>query len=298
VRKPLGLAAGFFDGLHRGHREVLRRTLAAARRAGGEAWVLTFDKHPLKVLDPARAPRLLTSTAHKIRLMEEMGLDGCLVVPFTLRLSRQTPEAFVEQLCRNAPTLKRVLVGDNWRFGLRGRGDAQLLQQLGKARGFGVSVVKPVVDRGVPVSSTRIRNAVERGRLDEAAALLGRRFSILGTVIRGRRLGRTLGYPTANLAPHNEVMPLPGVYAVKALVRGQELGGVLNFGFRPTFDRGAQRPVLELHLFDFGDNLYGKTVEVTFIKRLRGERRFRSAAELSMRIAADVRAARRCLAAV
>ena len=297
IRKPIVLAAGFFDGLHRGHRKVVRQTLARARGIGGEAWVFTFDTHPMKILDPSRAPLLLTSTAHKVRQLEGMGLDGCVVMPFTRPLARLEPEAFVARLGDAAPSLAWVLVGGNWRFGRCGRGDAKLLARLGRERGFRVSVVRPVLCRGKPVSSTRVRRAITRGRLDEAAVMLGRRFSILGTVVRGRSVGRRLGYPTANLAPHNEVMPPPGVYAVQARVRRQLHDGVLNFGFHPTFGKGADRPVLELHLFDFTANLYGEVVEVFFVKRLRGERKFASVPDLQARIAGDIRAARRHLAA-
>jgi riboflavin kinase / FMN adenylyltransferase len=258
---------------------------------------LTFDTHPLKVLDPARAPRLLTCMPHKLRAFEKMGIDGCLVMPFTRRLARQEPEDFIGRLCDAAPSLARVLVGENWRFGRFGRGDAALLARLGRKRGFRVSVVSPVLHGGAPVSSTRVRREVTRGRLDEAAAMIGRRFSILGTVVRGRRLGRRLGFATANLAPHNEVTPPPGVYAVQARVRGRLRGGVLNYGFRPTFGHGTKRPVMELHLFDFKAELYGEDVEVFFVKRLRGERRFASVHALQARMAADVGVARRCLGA-
>jgi len=295
VRRPLVLAAGFFDGVHRGHARVVQRAVARARRLNGNAWVLTFDTHPLKVLAPARAPRLLTCTPHKLRLLAALGVHGCLVLRFTRRLARQEPERFVERLCAAAPTLAAILVGGNWRFGRAGRGDAALLKRIGRARGFAVEVVRPVRRRQRPVSSTRVRQAVQRGQLGEAAAMLGRPFSIMATVTRGRRVGRTLGFPTANLLPHNEVMPPPGVYAVRARVGTRMHDGVLNFGYRPTFADAPGRPILELHLLNFRGNLYGRLLEVFFVRRLRAERRFNTLRGLQQRIAADTQAARRAL---
>jgi riboflavin kinase / FMN adenylyltransferase len=295
VRKPVVLAVGFFDGLHRGHRKVIEKALARARQIGGETWVLTFDAHPLKVLAPRRAPLLLTSVEHKMRMLEQMGIDGCLVVRFTRRLARQKPEEFVAKLCEGAPSLAWILVGGNWRFGRGGQGDAPLLARFGRQRGFGVTVVRPVLHQGLPISSTRIRREIMRGRLDEAAAMLGRRFSIMGTVTHGRRVGRKLGYRTANLWLRNEVMPPPGVYAVRARVRGRLRDGVLNFGYRPTFGKKPARPAMELHLFDFAGSLYREVIQVCFVKRLRSERKFRSVRDLQSRIAEDIRNARRCL---
>jgi riboflavin kinase/FMN adenylyltransferase len=301
-RRPVVLAAGYFDGLHRGHREVIDRTLARARRLGAEAWVLTFDNHPLKVLQPDRAPLLLTSNRHKLLLLSETDVDGCVMMPFTRALARLEPEEFVRLLWRNVPRLCEIFVGDNWRFGRGRRGTPAQLEEWGRRLGFKVSIVEPVKRRGDAVSSSRVRALLLAGDLREAERLLGRPFSILGTVVRGRSVGRRLGYPTANLDPHNEVLPPCGVYAVRVRLHpGRRMekarAGVLNFGTRPTFatDRGA-RPAVEIHVLDLRRDLYGRDIEVFFLKKIRDERRFATARALSRRIALDIVQARRILA--
>ena len=262
---------------------------------------MTFDTHPLKVLRPARAPRLLTSTPHKLRLLAALDVEGCLVIPFTVALARQTPVQFVSLLARSAPTLRHIVVGGNWTFGRRGCGTPARLARLAAAHGITVAAVPPIAWRRRPVSSTRIRAAVEAGKLRDAAAMLGRPFSLLGTVVPGHRLGRKLGFPTANLDPHNEVAPPNGVYAVRARWRGADYPGLVNIGVRPTVtgtdvrSRGARPPprVIELHLLGIRRRLYGRTIEVSFLRRLRAERRFPSLAALQRQIRADTRAAER-----
>jgi riboflavin kinase/FMN adenylyltransferase len=294
ARRPVLLAAGFFDGIHRGHRRVIGRALADARRGAGEAWVLTFDPHPRKVLMPAAAPALLTTVAHKLRLLKRLGIAGCVVAPFTRATARQEPEAFIAALKQAAPALARLYVGRNWVFGRGGRGNAALLKKLAPVHGFRVVAVPPAGWRSQPVSSTRIRRAVAAGRLADAARMLGRPFSVLGVVRRGRKIGRNLGFPTANLDYGNEAHPPPGVYAVTASVGGQRRAGIANLGRRPTFQRHRpKRPVLELHLFDFKRDLYGETLEVFFRKRLRAERKFASPAALRAQIVRDIARARR-----
>lgn len=296
---PVVLTAGFFDGFHLGHRKVLDRTLALARESGSAAWAMTFDTHPLHVLKPDAAPLLLTSTPHKIRLLTRTGLDGCLVVPFTYQLAAMPPTEFVERLCRCMPRLRHIVVGPNWRFGQRASGTPRTLADLGRRLDFRVTVVPALVRDGRPVSSTRIRDAVKSGRLDEAARFLGRPFSVLGSVVQGRTVGRTIGFPTANIEPINEVLPPRGVYAVQALVDprrgkhgGELLDGVCNLGVRPTFLAPHGSCSLELHAFDFDRSLYGTQLEVFFLKRLRAERQFPAKAQLKRQIAADTRRAR------
>lgn len=294
-RLPVFMAAGFFDGVHLGHRKVIERTISAARTRGGEAWILSFDKHPLAVLNPAKAPQLLTSTAHKLQLLARLDVDGCILLPFTRTLAATEPEVFINRLHRGCPTLSEIVVGRNWRFGKHGAGDAAMLRKLGKAVGFTTTVVDPVIRGGKPVSSTRIRDLLARGRLDKAAAMLGRPVGILGTVYRDRQLGRRLGFPTANLDPRSEVLPPHGVYAVLALVGETLFDGVLNLGTRPTFAGESPGTSAELHLLDVNKKLYGRDIEVFFIKRLRNERTFRSHAALKRTIAADVDHAREVL---
>jgi len=297
-RTPVALAAGFFDGVHRGHQRVVARTVSAAKTHGGRAWVLTFDTHPLRILNPASAPRLLTSLPHKLRALSRLGIDACLVLPFTRRLAGLEPERFIEALHTHIPTLTEVLIGRNWHFGHGGRGGPDLLAKLGRRFGFHATVVPPVLRGGHPVSSTRIRDAMTSGRLTEAAVMLGHPFSAWGTVVPGDHRGRGIGYPTANLDTHNEALPPRGVYAVHAVLDGQAacLDGVLNLGVRPTFHpHPPKTPVLEMHLFDFKQSLYGRNVEVFFVARLRDERPFSCPAELTRQIAIDVHLARSLL---
>lgn len=296
--RPLALAAGFFDGLHLGHRQVVTETLSAARRAGQAAWVLTFDTHPAKVLNPNLAPPLLMSIRHKLLALDRLGLDGSLVLPFSRDLADRDPREFVEQLKAGAPTLTRMFVGQNWRFGRKASGDPALLTALGAELGFLVSIVNPVLRDGAPVSSTRVREAVLRGDLNEAEALLGRPFSVLGSVIHGESRGRKLGCPTANLAAENEVLPPYGVYAARAVLfdgQGPRPGpqalhdAVCSLGLKPTFGQsGGQSPALELHLLDFSGDLYGRDIEVFFVRRIRAEERFDAEDALCRQIVRDI----------
>lgn len=295
-RRPVVLAAGFFDGLHRGHRKVINKTVTEAKRLGGRAWVLTFDKHPMKVLRPGSAPLLLTSNHHKIRLLEKMCVDGCLLMPFSRQLARFDPEAFVELLSTAIPTLARVFVGENWRFGYREAGDAAMLVKLARKFYVKVTIVKPVFKTGKIVSSTRIRGEVIAGNLVEAAEMLGRPFSILGSVVKGRAVGRKIGFPTANLETFNEVLPPKGVYAVHTLIGRNIVNGVANIGVRPTFPGfGKRKTTIEVHLIGLKKNLYGREIEIFFVKKLRDEKRFGSSGELKEQIEKDVKKALRML---
>ncbi len=319
-RRPVLLAAGFFDGVHRGHQAIIRKIVSAARRERGTAWVMTFDTHPLKVLHPESAPRLLTSTPHKLQLLQALDVHGCIVIPFTRSLARREPKAFIAMLALAAPALRQIVIGRNWTFGRQGRGTPAMLKALAPAYGFKVTVIPPVRWHGAVVSSTRIRAAVLAGRLAEAAGMLGRPFSLLGTVVPGRGLGRKLGIPTANLNPHNEVAPPDGVYIVRARWDGAAYPGIVNLGVRPTItarrsssllrqgfagQAGVCRVpgrspwakpgpdhVLELHLFGLRRNLYGKAIEVTFLKKLRRERVFPSLEALQRQIRKDIERAK------
>ncbi len=292
-RRPVVLAAGFFDGVHLGHRAILRRAASAARRMHGAVWVLTFDTHPLKVLAPESAPLLITGLPHKLRLFAALGVDGCIALPFNAALAGCAPETFIAELASAAPRLAAVCVGSNWTFGRDGRGGPGLLRQLAPRHGFHALVVPPLCRLGAPVSSTRIRRALASGRLGDAAALLGRPFSMFGTVAAGRGLGgRRLGAPTANLATADEVQPPPGVYAVRVRLGVRRLRGVANVGRRPTMAPAAEGvpvPLLvETHILDFDEDLYGREMEVGFLRRLRPERRFDSPAQLRGQIVRDI----------
>jgi riboflavin kinase / FMN adenylyltransferase len=259
-RGPVVLAAGFFDGVHRGHQRVIGEAVRRARELGARAWVLTFEDHPLKTVRPEAAPRLITSTTHKLRLLACLGLNGCLALPFTPELAALPPDVFLERLVSASPGLREILVGSNWRFGRGGRGDVDMLNAFGSERGIGVGIADPVVWAGQPVSSTRIREAVKAGAVGRAASMLGRPFSILGTVVRGGGLAGKLGFPTANIMPSNEVRPAPGVYAVRVVLGRETFDGVLHTGFRPTLQPvTGPDPVFELHVFDFARMVYGRS---------------------------------------
>jgi len=305
LRGPLHLAIGVFDGVHLGHQAVIeaaRRTPgeAAAERAGLPVAV-TFDPHPVEVLAPGSAPRLLTSTAHKLRLLERVAKVRCAcVVTFDEAFSRLTGEAFVEQFVeasRRADGVASVSVGEDWLFGARRSGDVALLRRLGEKHGFEVNAVPTVAAEGMRVSSTRIREAVGAGDFEIARALLGRSYTVYGTVIEGRRLGRTIGFPTANFTVHREQLPPTGVYAVRATGAGDGWDGVANLGYRPTVEDGETRRLLEVHLFGLDHEIYGEDLEVEFVRFLRPEQKFDGIEALKAQIAADAAAAREALAA-
>ncbi len=294
--KPITLAAGFFDGLHLGHRSIIEHAIKSAHSHGGEAWVLTFEAHPLKTLRPEAAPLMLTSVKHKLDLISSCGIDGCLILPFLPELASMPPAKFADWLFHQVPTLAEIVVGENWRFGAKAAGTPELLQSLGSKAKLKVTALLPVLNNDQPISSTRIRTAIMRGELEHAATMLGRPVSVLGTVVHGREIGRKLGYPSANIDPHNEALPPLGVYAVRANVDGQIYNGVLNFGTRPTFDKDkAVPPVLELHILGFEGSLYDQDIEAHFIARLRDEWYFSTIEELKVQIQKDIDQARSIL---
>lgn len=284
---PVALAAGFLDGVHLGHRSVIAAARRRAGDAGGQTWVLTFDPHPLRVLRPDAAPPLITPLPIKLRLLEAEGVDGCIVRSFTPEFAALSPEAFVDGLVRDIPRLAGIAVGDGWRFGHHGAGDRDLLRRLAARHGFDVDLVPPVTIDGQPVSSTRIRQAVVDGRMEEAAGLLGRSFSVEGAVVHGRRIGRDLGFPTANVDALRELHPPAGVYAAWVRADGAFHYGAAYIGGRPTFGASG-RPGLEVFLFDFKGDLYTHALEVGFISRIREDRSFTDAEALKDQIALDV----------
>jgi riboflavin kinase/FMN adenylyltransferase len=284
------LAIGVFDGVHLGHQRVIGQARDDAKAHGGTSVVLTFDPHPMRVLQPENAPLLLTSTAHKLALIEQLNVDACLVVTFDKKFSETSAERFIERI---APC-RQICVGTRFRFGHDRRGDVRLLEKLAPQFGFVVKEIQSVhTADGEMVSSTAVRRHVVQGRLDRAAAMLGRPFSVLGRVEHGDGRGHDLGFPTANLNPHNEVLPPNGVYAVRARLGEKTLGGVVNIGVRPTFEGRERRRVLEVHLLDFNCEIYGQDIEVQFVEKLRDEKKFSSLAQLKAQIAADVLTARK-----
>ena len=287
---PVVFAAGVFDGMHLGHQAVLRSALDSARSAGGTAVALTFDPHPSKILRPENASRLLTSTRHKLHLIGELGIPDVLVIPFDETFAAVEAEDFLRRLCSSSRNLVRICVGKGWRFGHARRGDAEMLRRLGPELGFETTEVEPVAIGGTMVSSTLIRQAVESGDLEAARRFLGREYSVLGTVIRGDGLGKTLGFPTANLAAHNEQFPPDGVYAVRVLAGSQAVPGVANIGTRPTTKTNGEK-LLEVHLIGFSGDLYGRDIETEFLRFLRPEKKFADLDALRAQIALDVQSA-------
>lgn len=288
VSGPLSLAIGVFDGVHLGHQAVLARALSGAREHGGSAVAVTFNPHPLRVLRPSRAPRLLTSTTHKLRLIRSLGIEHLLVIPFDPEFASTPPERFIRALAKSCRPLREICVGHQWSFGRDRAGNLGLLHALGPALGFQAVGVPPVQIDGEIVSSTLVRGAVEGGDLARAARLLGRDYTILGTVVPGDQRGRQLGFPTANLAAHNEQFPPNGVYAIRAARDGGKLHGVANIGVRPTIASPDGQRLLEVHLFDFAEDIYGEDLEITFLRFIRPEQKFASLESLRAQIGRDV----------
>lgn len=296
---PLHLAIGVFDGVHLGHRSVIEAARESAVREGGSAAVVTFVPHPVEVLAPEHSPRLLTNAPHKLAVLErEAGIAIVLLVSFDRDFAAHTGEAFIERLLDAAPPegIARICVGEEWRFGRGRSGDVALLERIGKERGFSVSGLGLVEIDGQRVSSTRVREAVALGDLETASRLLGRRYSVYGAVVKGRQLGRTIGFPTANLAISREQLPPAGVYAVSATGADRFWNGVANLGVRPTVEGEAGELRLEVHLFGLEHEIYGEELEVTFVRKMRDERKFDSLPALQAQIAEDVAAAQRAFA--
>ena len=292
---PVFLAIGVFDGVHLGHRAVISTSTQHAKEVDGTPVVVTFDPHPAKVLRPDSAPHLLTATQHKIALIRDLGVAHLLVQNFNREFAATPPEEFVEQLVTKAKPLREICVGHEWSFGKGRAGNLALLKQLGAAHGFNVVGVQAVTVNGEVVSSTAIRRAVAEGDLVKATQMLGREYTILGTVKAGEKLGRKLGFPTANLSAHSEQFPPNGVYVAEARLAGTLYRGVANLGYRPTVSSGNPERLLELHLFDLNKEIYGEEVEVRFLRYLRPEQRFESVDALAAQIARDVQVARESL---
>ncbi len=282
---PLHLALGVFDGVHIGHQAVIARAVAAAAREGGLAGLLTFDPHPIRVIAPAKAPKnLLETLEHKQRVVADLGVRLFIPLHFDLELAKMEATEFIGKLL--AAPVKTIAVGEDWRFGHNRGGDITFLEQEAARRGFKLEAVPPVMHDGERISSSRIRQAIRDGNLDAAEQMLGRPYTISGTVCEGRKLGRTIDFPTANLLTGEAQLPLDGVWAVRArLPDDRILTGVANLGMRPTV--GGTSRSLEVHLFDFAGELYGQELEVHFHKHLRPELKFPSIDSLRLQIQRD-----------
>ncbi len=282
---------GVFDGVHRGHRKVLRRLLELAGE--GPAAVVTFDRHPVEVLRDTPVP-LIVPLDERLRLIGEQGVAFVLVLPFTREFSKTTAEEFVRDIVASRMGARRILLGHDSHFGRDRQGDVELLATLGRSLGIDVETCAPEVHEGTPISSSLIRRAIAEGRTEAAADLLGRPWSLRGIVTQGDRRGALLGFPTANVELREELHPLRGVYAVEADLDGKTYRGVANLGRRPTFHGEGAPEILEVHLLDFfGGDLYDRALIVRFLARLRDEKKFSGVDELRAQIRADIAAVRK-----
>ena len=285
---PVYLAIGIFDGVHRGHRALIEEAQADAKKTGGTAVVMTFEPHPMMFFQRAEPPLRLSSPRHKELLLARQGVTHLAVLPFEAGRAGQTAEEFVEELRAACRPLGGVVVGADWKFGKGRAGDVGLLKRMG---GFEVDGIPAVTIQGKPISSTAIRLAVARGDLPLAEEALGRPYAVFGRVVPGRKLGRELGFPTANLETDGFQLPPDGVYAVLVRIGEKTFAGVANLGVRPTVSRGDKR-MLEVHLLAFEGDLYGLEIEVEFLRFVREEKKFGSMEELREQIGRDVAAVR------
>ncbi len=293
------LALGMFDGVHLGHQHVVRQAVLDARALDARSVVATFHPHPLHVIAPTRAPRLLQSVSQRVRALSTLGIDASLVIPFTGELSRVSGEDFIRSLAHDFGRLRSVTVGQGFHFGNQRSGNVPLLESLGHELGFVTHAVAPIHIGAERVSSTRIRSNLREGRFNAVAELLGRPYAIAGEVVPGRQLGRQLGFPTANIpVPGLELPPL-GVYAARVRIDPAlppaTHPAVLNLGLRPTIDPNRSTPLLEVHLLDHSADLYGREIEVEFVRFIRAEKRFDSVDSLRAQIHSDLAAARLAL---
>jgi len=308
-KKPLVLTLGTFDGLHLGHQHLLSYVKKRAKKVNGEAVVLTFTQHPLHVLKHKIPPALISSSQHRLLLLKQFGIDGCFLIRFTSMFSKQTPEDFVKKILVKQLNVSEVVLGYDSRFGKDRAGTADKMLELSKVYGFKFTQLGPkYFKKDASMSSTIIRKLILQGYLKKASKYLGRDYSILGNVVHGSGMGKKLGFPTANLNPHSEALPPRGVYLVQldilnlglkeTKIKGQHLlkdkkvkaglWGLLNIGYRPTIHK-KKHLIPELHILNFKGNLYGKTIEVTFKKKIRDEKKFSSVDKLKIQIKKDVK---------
>ncbi|MCE5322500.1 bifunctional riboflavin kinase/FAD synthetase [bacterium] len=285
------VAIGVFDGVHWGHRAILEKLVHTAGEHGIKSAALTFDKHPAEILAPTRAPQYINSLDQRIELIEEMGVDEVIVAEFDHTLANLTREDFVDKILLKTLQTRQIVIGSNFRFGKDRAGDIRYLNEISSDTGIGITAVSAVIVDGGPASSTRIRALISRGDMPGATKLLGRPFALRGEVVTGEQIGRTLGFPTANIrtAPR-QIIPARGVYAVESTISNTTYAGVCNIGSRPTF--GGDNTTVEVHFSDFVGDLYGKKLDITFLRRMRDEITFDSPEKLVEQIRMDIEKAR------
>lgn len=281
------VAVGVFDGVHWGHRAIFDRLIEVARENRVPSIALTFDRHPAELLAPAMAPNYICTLDQRIELIAALGVEEIVVAEFNRELAELTPELFLRNVIRARLGAKYIVVGSNFRFGKNREGDIRYLSSVGPTLGIGVHIVPSVIIGGGPVSSTRVRALIGRGDVEDAAKLLGRYFALRGTVVPGRRMGREIGFPTANIETSpRQLVPARGVYAVESTIGKSTYKGVCNIGTRPTFGNGTE--TIEVHFMGFRGNIYGQTLDVVFHRRLRDEMVFESPEKLAEQIRRDL----------
>lgn len=292
--KDCVLTLGNFDGVHLGHRRLLESGLEIARKRGIDLSVLLFEPHPLKLLFPGKMIGLLTTSAQRLKLLEELGVDTVYLIPFTHQMADTTPEKFVSDILLQVGT-RYVVVGFNYSFGAKGKGTPQDLQGLGENYGFGVSILQAQTMAGRVISSSSIREALIQGDIRQAQDMLGRYPCLIGKVVKGEQRGRTLGYPTANLEFHEDLLiPKRGSYAVWTNLNGKKIMGMMNIGMKPTFHEEYMTTV-EVHFLDFQGDLYNQELTLNIVERLRDERKFSGVSELLAQLQKDAIQAKKIL---
>ncbi len=291
ILRPTVLTLGVFDGLHLGHQRIMQRVVERAAAAGAHATAITFDPHPRAVLHPESAPPLLQTLDQRLANLEVIGIEQAIVIRFNREFASQPAEVFLKEIVSDRLQAKEVYLGKGFAFGRDRGGNIELLRQMSRELGFTADEVEEVQLRGQRISSSRIRKLLSEGRVNLARRMLGRPYGVEGVVIRGDRRGHTIGFPTANLKPHNRVIPKYGVYATATLVDGVWRRGVTNIGIRPTFGSDAE-PSIETYIFDFDEELYGDVLRVRFLHRIRDERKFSGIDELKAQIERDALRAR------
>lgn len=306
----LYLTLGYFDGVHLGHQKILTRLVSEAKKAGAKSAVFTFQEHPQRVLNPESDKFLLMSNEQKLCFFEKIGIDVCFLVPFTLEFSRQEAPFFIEEILLKRLRASKIFLGYNAHFGRQRKGNVALMRQLSPQLGFQFEEIPSVIVEGQPVSSSRVRELLKAGKMEEVERCLGRPFSVLGEVVKGDGRGAALGYPTANFTIASELLPPESVYPVTsktmrvlntgdsgeefhAVFSAELYEGVLNYGRRPTFKGSSGKAELEVFLMNFKGDLYGETLEISFFPKIRGEKSFENAEALRAQIQNDVQLAER-----
>ena len=287
---------GNFDGVHRGHMEIFRHLITCGIQRGLQSVVVTFEPHPLKVLSVEATPPMITTFEQKVALIGSSGVDYLVVVPFTAEFARMTADDFVQDMLCDSLGLRHIIIGHDYAFGKGRAGNYKTLERIGAERGFTLEDMEPIGEEGLVFSSSLARRLITAGDMGGASGVLGRYHIISGTVVHGRDIGRSLGFPTANISTLNELLPPDGVYAVMVSVDAKLVKGACSIGLNPTFDGGSR--AIEVFMLDYADQIYGREIAVCFVQRLRDIQKFSDVTELVSAITLDVQHTREILAAV